>query len=219
MIDIRALQRLEELIADGFTRIFVRVYYGSEVRKDIVESYSGEQDVYWMASSTDALGQTTPIGTIILNEEQLADSSEAEVMQVLEHEVGHRDRMPLARGVFWGCVLLAAMGIYFLLQAIVYSFFIPYGVPPGPVAQLAGVSLLFILLGWAAVRTEEIFADFHVLQYVSYEEFLSTYEEMRDTDNKSLVGKMQLLLIYTDPRTIVRLHQMFNKTRNRLFVL
>lgn len=218
--NMRVPTRWEQPILDVLTRLWVWFYYRSTIERQTVRSWSGEQEVYWFSSEANLRGQTIPIGTIILNEQKLSGCSDEELRYVVEHEVGHTVRNSVGRGLFYGLVLFwIPLGGLLLVKALGYSLLIPFGLPFEPVLQSVGVSLFMIGSGFAAIRVEEILADFHVLNYVSYKDYLAAYNEMEDGEERTLLSNIHQKLIYTRPETIVRLHRAFERTRNSMFVI
>lgn len=218
---MRSPDRWKRAILKTLTRLWVWFYYRSAIERDTVQTWSEEQEVYRFSSDSDLRGQAIPfIGTIILNEQKLAGCSDDELKFVLEHEIGHKLRNPIVRGLIYGLVLFwIPLGIWLLVKALGYSLLIPFGLSIIPVAKLAGGALLMIGAGIVAWRSEEILADFHVLKYVTYEEYLSIYDEVRDDEERTVMSTILLKLVYTKPETIVRLHQTFEQIRNRMFVI
>lgn len=209
----------KELLKDTFTRRWARFVYESDVRKDTVESWSGEREVYWVNSESSAKGQAVPIGTIILNERHLSNSKEEVLMQVVEHEIGHLVSNPVTRGLLYGLVSWIPFGSLYLLNALGYSLVIPFGLSVAPGARFAGGAILMIVVGVMAIRGEEIYADFHVLKYVTYEDYLSAYDSLREGEPGSAIARIHVKLFYTNPETIVRLHKTMDQIRTRRSVI
>lgn len=204
---MQSVERASDRFRDWFTRAFARLYHGPVESVDSFNGYSDEADVYWFKNDSAAFGQATPVGTIILNKQRMENLSDEAAELVYRHEQGHLDRLPVFKGLFWGLVLNGAIGIYYFLQSLGYSLLIPFGVPVEPVAMLAGVSLMFILLMTVAVRLEELAADLHALQSLGEEEFLDAYDEISDEGSDSFHIRIMNRIQYSDPENVVKVHR------------
>lgn len=204
---MQSVERASDRFRDWFTRAFARLYHGPVESVDSFNGYSDEEDVYWFKNDSAAFGQATPVGTIILNKQRMENLSDEAAELVYRHEQGHLDRLPVFKGLFWGLVLNGAIGIYYFLQSLGYSLLIPFGVPVEPVAMLAGVSLMFILLMTVAVRLEELAADLHALQSLGEEEFLDAYDEISDEGSDSFHVRIMNRIQYSDPENVVKVHR------------
>ncbi|WP_313694299.1 hypothetical protein [Halorarum halobium] len=204
---MQATERAVERFRDRFTRLFAWFYHSPVESVGSFNGYSDEEDVYWCSSDSAAFGQATPVGTIILNKQRMEDLSEEASELVYRHEQGHLNRLPVFRGLFWGMVINGAVGIYYFLQSLGYSLLIPFGVPVEPVAMLAGVSLMLVLLMAVAARLEEVAADLHALQSLGEEAFLDAYDEISDEGSDSLHVRIVNRIQYSDPEDVVKVHR------------
>lgn len=204
---MQTVERASDKFRDWFTRTFVRLYHGPVESVGSFNGYSDENDVYWFDSDSAAFGQATPVGTIVLNKQRMERLSDEAAELVYRHEQGHLNRLPVFRGLFWGMVLNGAIGIYYFLQSLGYSLLIPFGVPVKPVAMLAGVSLMLIILMAVAARLEELAADLHALQSLGEEEFLEAYAEITDKGSDSLHVRVVNRIQYTDPENVVKVNR------------
>jgi Zn-dependent protease with chaperone function len=184
------------------------MYHGPVESVSSFNGYSDDQDVYWFESDSAAFGQTTPVGTIILNKQRMDTLSDEAAELVYQHEQGHLNRLPVFRGLFWGLVLNGAIGIYYFLQSLGYSLLIPFGVPVEQVAMLAGVSLIFIVVMAGAARLEELAADLYALRSLGEEEFLTAYDEISEESSDSLHVRVVNQIQYTDPENVVKFHRL-----------
>jgi len=181
---------------------------------DSFNGYSDEDEVYWFHSDSAAFGQATPVGTIVLNKQRMERLSDKAAELVYRHEQGHLNRLPVFRGLFWGMVLNGAIGIYYFLQSLGYSLLIPFGVPVKPVAMLAGVSLILILLMAVAARLEELAADLHAFQSLGEEEFLEAYAEITDQGSDSIHVQIVNRIQYTDPVNVVKVNRFIVRAKD-----
>lgn len=205
---MQAVERVSNRFRDLFTRAFARMYHGPVESVSSFNGYSDDQDVYWFESDSAAFGQTTPVGTIILNKQRMDTLSDEAAELVYQHEQGHLNRLPVFRGLFWGLVLNGAIGIYYFLQSLGYSLLIPFGVPVEQVAMLAGVSLIFIVVMAGAARLEELAADLYALRSLGEEEFLTAYDEISEESSDSLHVRVVNQIQYTDPENVVKFHRL-----------
>lgn len=201
-----AVERASDWFQYWFTRAFARLYHGPIESVGSFNGYSDEEDVYRFESDSAAFGQATSVGTITLNRQRIENLSGDAAELVYRHEQGHLNRLPVFRGLFWGLVLNGAIGIYYLLQSLGYSLLIPFGVPVEPVAMLAGVSLMFILLMTGATRVEELAADLYALQSLDEGTFLDAYDEISDEGSDSVHIRIVNRIQYSDPENVVRVH-------------
>ncbi|WP_256288305.1 hypothetical protein [Halobellus inordinatus] len=203
---MKAVERSSDRVRDWLTRAFARFYHAPVENVDNFNGYDNEDEVYWFESDSATFGQATPVGTIILNKQRMENLSDEAAELVYRHEQGHLNRLPVFRGLFWGMVLNGAIGIYYFLQSLGYSLLIPFGVPAKPVAMLAGISLVFIVLMAVAARVEELAADLHALQSIGEEAFLDAYDEISDESSDSLHVRILNRIQYTDPANVVKVH-------------
>jgi Zn-dependent protease with chaperone function len=212
---MQATEQAVSVFRDRFTRLFARVYHGPVESVGSFNGHSSEDDVYWFSSDSAAFGQATPVGTIILNKDRMENLSDEAAELVYRHERGHLDRLPVFRGLFFGMVFNGVLGIYYLLKSLGYSLLIPFGVPVEPVALLAGVSLLMIVLFVATVRLEELAADLHAIREIGEKEFLDAYDEISEESSKSLHNRVVTALLYPKLGTVVRVHRLLCWAKSR----
>lgn len=201
-------------LQDWFTRLFARLYHGPIESVGTFNGDSSEDDVYWFSSDSAAFGQTTPVGTIILNRKRMENLSDEAAELVYRHERGHLDRLPVFRGLFYGMVFNGVLGIYYLLKSLGYSLLIPFGVPVEPIALLAGVSLVMVLAFVLTVRVEELAADLHALREFGEQEFLDAYDEISEEGSDSMHNQIVTALLYPRLNNVIRFHRFLNWTKS-----
>lgn len=205
---MRPFDRIIERLQDLFTRIYARLVYGPVEGPEPIETWKGEREVvYWFSSDSLTLGQLTLVGTILLNRTRLDNLPEVARAAVIEHELGHAVRHPAFKGLFFGSVILGLLGVYGLLQGLLYSVFVPFGYPLEPVLGLLIVSFGLIALGILAIKLEELAAELHVLNTLTVEEYLEAKEELRKQGSDSRFNRFLLALQYPKPRTVVTTHR------------
>lgn len=192
---------------DKFTRFWAWFYYNPIEDVDEISTWCGETPVYQFSSDSNMLAQATFVNTIIINEQKLSSISDFARKVIVEHEIGHLKRRPSPKGLLIGLIIWIAAGLLLMGLAGLMALLVPYGFPIETVLEVSLVSIAMLSIGVVGFRLEEIAADFHVLEHISYDEYLSVHEEIGETVEPSLMDSIVTKLLYTNPETIIRLHR------------
>jgi hypothetical protein len=164
-----------------------------------------------VASDSAYIGQKTPgAETIIINNTQFEQLPELSAERVIEHEVGHRKRHSVLRGLLWGSVIVMAIGIVALALLLV-SFTLP-NVPIMPNLDVAAVLVGMIASGPVAVRLDEFGAELHVLEHMTEQEYRKAIELMPEGEDESWIVSTLASIVYPNPNRVVRAHRLRTRT-------
>lgn len=203
--------RLAEWYRKWWTRVYARIRYGGVKSVETVSARSGEHTIHSVASDSAYIGQKTPgAETIIINNTQFEQLSELSAERVIEHEVGHRKRHPVLRGLLWGSVIVMAIGIVAL--ALLLVSFSLLDVPIVPNLDVAAVLVGIIILGPVAVRLDEFGAELHVLEHMTEDEYRKAIELMPEGENVSWIASTLASIVYPNPDRVVQAHRLKTRT-------
>jgi Zn-dependent protease with chaperone function len=180
-------------------------------RKTIEETEKVDIDgecvtIYRYRSKKPEFAQTTPIGTIIWNQNRTEGLSEDARQLVLSHEKSHADRNPVWKGLLYGSVInLAVVSVVvpkLILRAVSADFSLV------PMGQIIGVGFLFITVFLLLFRIEETLADYHALQQLGEKRFTRGYEELSESGSGGTVSGLLRTVLYTSPSQTLKLHRL-----------
>lgn len=188
------------------TRLYTRLYF--EPVTAVQEYETRENDlipVFWFSDDSPMFGQVTLFRTIILNEAQMAAVSDRAREYVVQHELGHLERGPIRKAVFWGLV-----GLCFALSwmAFVGAFtLVQSGFSAMDVLVLGLVILSSLLTFVLASRIDETAAELFALRRLGKGPFLKSKREIRTPSEESVFMRAFLRLMYPRPGTVVYINE------------
>lgn len=201
---------------DKFTRFWAWLYYNPVEEVDEISTWSGDRTVYQFSSDSILLGQATLANTILLNQKRLSSLSGFTQKVVVEHEVGHLERSDSLRGLLIGLVFWLAAGLLGIALTAGLIILVPFGFPIESVIKPAVLSIALISVAVLGFRLEEMAADFHVLQYISYDEYRTVKEEIAEINDASGVGTYLTNLFYAHPETVIQIHKFIEQRKSQL---
>lgn len=198
---------LTERYREWWTRLYARFRYGGVESVETLSARSGEYTVHTVASDSAYIGQKTPgAETIIINKTQFDHLPELSAERVVEHEVGHRKRHPVLRGLLWGSVILTAVGVVGL--SLLLGAFALLDVPIMPNIDLIVFLVGMVALGPTAMRLDEFGAELHVLKHMSEQEYLEAVERMPEMEDDSRIASLLATIIYPNPDRVVQVNRL-----------
>jgi len=192
------------------TRLYTRVYFSPVETVQEYETWTGDSvPVFWFSDDAPMFGQATFFRTIILNASAMSALSDRAREYVVQHELGHLQRRPIRKGVFWG--LLAACFILFLLALDVLLALLRSGFS-FPLALGFGAVVVSSLLSFVlASRLEETAAELFALRQLGEAEFLASKREIRHSSGESVGARLFVALAYPTPERVVKLDRLVRR--------
>lgn len=209
----RGSEQVESWINDKATRAFAWLARKPVEDTGEFELSNGDTvDVYWFSKDSPVFGQATPVETILLNKPRFENLSHSGQELVICHEMGHTVRRPTLRGVFWGMVVIGAIGIYALAGA---GLLLSLGTEPGAVAGLVSAGSLGTFGFLLTNRVEETAADLHAVRAIGEQDFRKAHREIEQVDDyePSLFIKIWTAISYTRPENVIRLNRLLKRLK------
>lgn len=194
------------------TQLYTRLYFEPVTAVQAYETRENDViPVFWFSDDTPMFGQVTFFRTIILNEAQMAAVSDLAREYVVQHELGHLERGPIRKAVFWGligfCFALSWMAFVGAL-ALVQS-----GSSPMQVLVLGLVILSSLLTFVLASRIDETAAELFALRRLGKGPFLESKREIRTPRDGSVVMRVFAWLMYPRPDTVVHIDESVRRVK------
>ncbi|WP_336034346.1 hypothetical protein [Halobacterium yunchengense] len=158
--------------------------------------------VYWFHDESKRMGDYSPFGTLLLNEQAKEDFSEDVVDYVFLHEVGHDQMGFIGRTLFWafyptfGLLLLA--GIIALPQTLVAAFQFAPSTVMVPAYLVVGIGItVAAMLPFAAVCwIDEALAELFAISKIGRSQYRSVFDEVKEESDAGLLRKIRLRIQY-----------------------
>jgi len=188
-------------IRSGLTRFYAKGRGGVTDTEEYTAS-GISRTVYWFHDESQRMGDYSPIGTVLLNEQVKEDFSKDVVDYVFLHEVGHDQIGSLWRTLFW--VLYLLFGLLFLsgviaLPSILYSaiqyapstVMIPLYLVSGLGISVAAC-LPFVVVSWSDETLAELFA----ISKIGRDQYRAIREEAKAKSNDGILYKIKHRIQY-----------------------
>jgi hypothetical protein len=158
--------------------------------------------VYWFHDESKRMGDYSPFGTLLINEQAKEDFSEDVVDYVFLHEVGHDQMGFIGRTLFWafyltfGLLLLA--GIIALPRTLVVAFQFAPSTVMIPAYLVAGIGITAAaMLPFAAVCwIDETLAELFAISKIGRSQYRSVLNEVKEESDARLLRKIRLRIQY-----------------------
>ncbi|WP_254768412.1 hypothetical protein [Salinilacihabitans rarus] len=158
--------------------------------------------VYWFHDESKRMGDYSPFGTLLLNEQAKEDFSEDVVDYVFLHEVGHDQMGFIGRTLFWifyltfGLLLLA--GIIALPRTLVAAFQFAPSTVMVPAYLVAGIGItVAAMLPFAAVCwIDETLAELFAISKIGRSQYRSVLDEVKEESDAGLIRRIRLRIQY-----------------------
>jgi hypothetical protein len=189
-------------IESGLTRLYAKLSRGGVT--DTSEHSAGgiSRTVYWFHEDSKRMGDYSPLGTLLLNEQAKEDFSEDVVDYAFLHEVGHDQMRFIVRTLFWAIYLTSGLSFIgavislprTLIIAVEYSPSLTW--LPIYIAMMLGltfaVGLPFVVISWIDETLAELFA----ISKLGIERYESVLEEIKSESEASLMRKIRFYIRY-----------------------
>lgn len=158
--------------------------------------------VYWFRNDSKRMGDYTPLGTLLMNEQAKDDFSKDVVDYVFLHEVGHDQVGLMGRTLFWaiylssGLLLIAGMiaSPSILLEAVESAPSIV--MIPVYTAVALGVSLGAIIPFTLVCWFDETLAELFAISKIGISQYRSVLEEVKEESEVGLLRKIRIRIQY-----------------------
>ena len=188
-------------IQSGLTRLYAKNRGGVTDTEEY--SASGiSRTVYWFHDESKRMGDYSPLGTFLMNEQAKEDFSEDVVDYVFLHEVGHDQMGFVGRTLFWafylssGLLLIAGMiaSPSILLEAVESAPSIV--MIPVYAAVALGVSLGAIIPFTLVCWIDETLAELFAISKIGISQYRSVLEEVKEESEVGLLRKIRIRIQY-----------------------
>lgn len=191
------------------TRLFIRILKRSKFEETRELSLLDEPTtVYVFRKSGSIFAQCTPFGTIIWNAENTEQLSHDGRRFVLTHELSHKKRNSVYKGITYGVLLSFAMAGGTFLSSLGLLLL---GLSLSSVAPLAILTAATLLILCILLRIEETKADYDTLNELGEQDFRTAYNEVLDSGSTSLISSLVRKVMYSSPEQTIRLQQFLQK--------
>lgn len=212
------MQRRHWLV-DRLTHAYARLLDSDGVI-DVTEHRSdGEAHrVYWVAARRwPAAGQFTPVGTIILNEDRLADLPDGTVDYVFLHEVGHARLPGIVTLVLYAVRLLltvaVVLGLFWLILGV--TMVESPGIAIGGSVELSPwpwIVTFLSLVGLVGVSwIHEGHADLFVVSKIGGGSYLRWHDEVAQNSGAGGLYRVFRRFFYPSPRLVIWVADLLEK--------
>ncbi|MDQ2074985.1 hypothetical protein RBH20_20915 [Haloarcula sp. H-GB4] len=196
----------QTLLTIGFIRYLRR---GDYIEKSDISLGDRNVEVYKFCQGNGPPAQKTLWDTIIWDKSSLESITVEEQELVLEHELSHRDRNPVYKGIFIGALLMLAPGLFILLYSPLHLL---NGAPLTELVDsvVAGFSIVagFVLI-W---RIEEMWADYDAICALGEDKFMTAYRRFKTGSDASMAHKILEKVVYTKPENTRRLYRRLHQS-------
>jgi hypothetical protein len=200
------IESLDDWFQDRATRLFGWAYRKPVNGPEQFEFSNGETvSVYWFSRESSLLGQVTPFNTVLLNKTILSQVSRTTKEYVMRHELSHRDRNPIFRGLWLGLILTGIIGI---VAALLFVLALMTGVPLYELTELGLFSVLTVASGILANRGEETLAELEALHAVGVDDFRDARQEVESVVDSTILTRVLGKLFYPPPDQTVHLYRL-----------
>lgn len=188
-------------IQSGLTRLYAKNRGGVTETEEY--SASGiSRTVYWFYDESKRMGDYSPLGTFLMNEQAKEDFSVDVVDYVFLHEVGHDQMGFIGRALFWAFYLtfglLFLAGIMALPRTLVAVFrFAPSTVMlPAYLIIGIGITIVAILPFVAVCWIDETMAELFAISKIGRSQYRSVLDEVKEESDAGLLHKIRLRIQY-----------------------
>jgi len=203
--DMGLLEKLKLRIQALLTWLFIRVLKRSKLEGTEELTLLNEPvKIYTFRKSSDIYAQATPFGTIIWNKTRTEELSTEGQRFVLHHELSHKNRNGIYKGLLYGMAVSGAGGIVILMYS---GIFFLLGSSFAELAEPVTTGFLMTVAFAALFRIEETWADYDAVCELGEEKFKSAYDEIGSDHEPTMRSRIIRKLFYTHPDRTVRLYQ------------
>lgn len=158
--------------------------------------------VYWFHDDTKRMGDYSPLGTLLMNEQAKEDFSEDVVDYVFLHEVGHDQMSVFGRSIFWIVYLVSGILLLAAIISLPRTLFVGFRLAPSTImipvylAAAIGVTIAtglpFVLVCWIDETLAELFA----ISRLGRRQSQSILEEVQEESDAGLLHNIRHRIQY-----------------------
>lgn len=189
-------------VESGLTRLYAKLCRGG-VTGTSQYSVSGiSRTVYWFREDSKRMGDYTPLGTLLLNEQAKEDFSEDVIDYLFLHEVGHDQMGFIGRSLFWAIYLTSGLSFIGAVIALPQTLMMAVEYAPSPIwlpiyiAVVLGLTLAFGLPFVAVSWIDETLAELFAISKIGVDNYRSIREETKSGSDASLIRKARIRIQY-----------------------
>jgi len=188
-------------IQSGLTRLYAKNRGG--VTDTGEYSASGiSRTVYWFHDESKRMGDYSPLGTLLMNEQAKEDFSEDVVDYVFLHQVGHDQMGFIGWSLFWAIYLTSGLSFIGAVSALPQTLMMTVEYAPSPIwlpiyiAVVLGLTLAFGLPFVAVSWIDETLAELFAISKIGVDNYRSIREETKSGPDASLIRKARIRIQY-----------------------
>jgi Zn-dependent protease with chaperone function len=202
---MHTLEKARRWVQAVLTWLFVRLLKRSKLEgTEELTLLDDPVTVYTFRKDSDIYAQATPFGTIIWNKTRTEELSTDGKRFVLHHELSHKNRNSIYKGLLYGMAVSGAGGIVILFYSGIFFFL---GSSLAELAEPATTGLVMTVAFATLFRIEETWADYDAICELGEEKFRSAYDEIGGDHEPAIRSRIFRRLFYTHPDQTVQLYQ------------
>lgn len=188
-------------IQSGLTHQYAKIRGGVT---DTSEYTAGgvSRTVYWFRNDSKRMGDYSPLGTLLMNEQAKDDFSKNVVDYVFLHEVGHDQMGSIGRTLFWAIYLTS--GLLLIAGIIALPSNLLKAVESAPstvmlpvyIAVALGISLGAVIPFTLVCWVDETLAELFAISKIGISQYRSVLEEVKEESEAGLLHKIRIRIQY-----------------------
>lgn len=189
-------------IQSGLTRLYARFSRGGVTDTSQYSAGGITRTIFWFKEDSKRMGDYSPLGTVLLNEQVREDFSKDVIDYVFLHEVGHDQMGFIGRSLFWTIYL--TFGLLFIAAVIALPQTMMIAVEYAPslswipvyIAVILGLTLAVGLPFAAASWIDETLAELFAISKLGIDRYGSILKEIESESKASLLHKIRQRIRY-----------------------
>ncbi|GGN26072.1 hypothetical protein GCM10009021_30280 [Halarchaeum nitratireducens] len=188
-------------IQSGLTHQYAKIRGGVT---DTSEYTAGgvSRTVYWFRNDSKRMGDYSPLGTLLMNEQAKDDFSMNVVDYVFLHEVGHDQMGSIGRTLFWAIYL--SSGLLLIAGIIALPSTLLKAVESAPstvmlpvyIAVAVGISLGAVIPFTLVCWVDETLAELFAISKIGISQYRSVLKEVKEESEAGLLRKICIRIQY-----------------------
>jgi len=184
-------------IQSGLTHYYAKIRGGVTDRSEYTAG-GITRTVYWFRNDSKRMGDYTPLGTLLMNEQAKDDFSKDVVDYVFLHEVGHDQMGSIGRILFWAIYL--SSGLLLIAGVIASPSILMEAVESAPstvmipvyIAVALGISLGTVIPFNLVCWIDETLAELFAISQIGISQYRSVLEEIKEESEAGLLRKIRI---------------------------
>jgi len=200
-------------IESGLTRLYAKLCRGGITGTTQHSAGGISRTVYWFKQDSKRMGDYSPLGTLLLNEQAKEDFSRDVIDYLFLHEVGHDQMGFIGRSLFWAIYLTSGLSFIgavialpqTLLMAVEYApslAWLPLYIAVVLVLTLV-VGLPFVAVSWIDETLAELFA----ISKIGVDKYSTIREETKSESDVSWLRRIRIRIQYPPDSVILWIAQ------------